>query len=232
MLNFVQILGSSRYFTERRVRSKRTSPRRGRAGRQGIQTGNRAGARIRLRSPSLKRSNARGSQISLSWPTIIERTQALQIIKWQEFMLSGAESDLEWQKESHPVWDEPKQRIIGDAPAGTFDRRYAELESGSAISGEWWGVVADNRVIGYGWLDVVWGDAEILFAVDPVVHGHGIGRFIVEQLDGECRSRNLNYMYNVVSPSHPRSGWMTAWLIDLGFQESSDRTLTRAVTRS
>lgn len=147
-------------------------------------------------------------------------------------MRSGAESDLEWRKESTPVWDEPKQRIVGNAPAGIFDRYYAELEPGGGVNGEWWGVVADRQVIGYGWLDVVWGDAEILFAIDPSVQGRGIGRFIVERLDGECRSRNLNYMFNAVSPTHPRSDWMTAWLIKLGFEASSDGRLTRAVTRA
>ncbi len=42
---------------------------------------------------------------------------------------------LQWIKESNPVWDEGKQRIVGKAPAGIFDRRYAELESDQLVPG-------------------------------------------------------------------------------------------------
>ncbi len=40
---------------------------------------------------------------------------------------------LQWINESNPVWDEGKQRIVGKAPAGIFDRRYAELESDQLV---------------------------------------------------------------------------------------------------
>ncbi len=40
---------------------------------------------------------------------------------------------LQWINESNPVWDEGKQRIVGKAPAGIFDRRDAELESDQLV---------------------------------------------------------------------------------------------------
>ena len=73
----------------------------------------------------------------------------------------------EWIRETHPSWDADKQHIIGDAPAGIFDRRYAALAAGAPLLGEWWRVTSDGRTLGYGWLDAAWGDAEILLATAP-----------------------------------------------------------------
>ncbi len=136
---------------------------------------------------------------------------------------------LQWINESNPVWDEGKQRIVGKAPAGIFDRRYAELESDQLVPGGWWRAEEDGRVVGYGWLDVVWGDAEILLATNPAAQKDGVGSFILEHLEGEGRARGLNYLYNVVRPTHPNAKEVTSWLEKRGFKASEDGSLLRVV---
>ena len=137
--------------------------------------------------------------------------------------------NLEWIRESPARWDQDKQRIIGDAPTGIFDRRYRELAMGTLLPGEWWRVEEGGRVVGYGWLDVVWGDAEILLASDPEARGRGVGGFALDRLEKEARSRGLNYIYNVVRPTHPNAKELSAWLEKRGFEPSEDGSLMRAV---
>lgn len=137
--------------------------------------------------------------------------------------------NLDWIRESPAKWDEDKRRIIGDAPTGIFDRRYRELAAGTLLPGEWWRVEEEGRVVGYGWLDVVWGDAEILLASDPEARGRGLGSFVLDRLEKEARSRGLNYIYNVVRPTHPNAKELSAWLEKRGFEPSEDGSLMRAV---
>ena len=136
---------------------------------------------------------------------------------------------LDWIREKPARWDDDKQRIVGDAPPGVFDRRYSTLEIEQLIPGEWWRVEEGDKIVGYGWLDVVWGDAEILLATDPSAQGHGVGSFALDRLEAEARSRGLNYLYNVVRPNHPDAPAISAWLEKRGFKASEDGSLLRAL---
>ena len=138
----------------------------------------------------------------------------------------------EWIRETHPSWDADKQHIIGDAPAGIFDRRYAALAAGAPLLGEWWRVTSDGRTLGYGWLDAAWGDAEILLATAPAARRQGVGAFILERLEAEARTRGLNYLYNVIRPTHPEAAALRAWLERHGFEAAPDSSLVRAVPRA
>ncbi len=139
---------------------------------------------------------------------------------------------LSWIRESPPLWDEGKRRIVGGAPPGIFDRRYGELAEGELPPGDWWRVEDGGTTVGYGWLDVVWGDAEILLATASDARGRGVGTFILEQLDREAKQRGLNYLYNVVRPNHPDRARVSEWLQKRGFRPSEDGSLTRATTSS
>jgi ribosomal protein S18 acetylase RimI-like enzyme len=136
---------------------------------------------------------------------------------------------LEWIREKPARWDANKQRIVGDAPAGIFDRRYSALEDQQLVPGEWWRVEDNGAVVGYGWLDVVWGDAEILLATDPTAHNRGVGSFTLDKLEAEARARGLNYLYNVVRPNHPDAKKLSGWLEKRGFKASEDGSLLRAL---
>jgi len=135
---------------------------------------------------------------------------------------------LEWIQENQPTWDADKIRIIGGAPTGAFDRRYKELKPGTQLSGDWWKAVDKGKTVGFGWLDIVFGDAEILLATEAVAQGKGVGTFILENLSKEAAQRGLNYVYNVVRPSHPDKERVSAFLKKRGFQASEDGSLLRS----
>lgn len=138
-----------------------------------------------------------------------------------------------WEKEDPPRWNADKQRIFGDLELASVDlRRPAD---NAVIADEWWRAVDEHgTVVGYGWLDSEWGDAQISFLVVPGERGEGIGAFIVDRLEDEARTRGLNYIYNVVPASHPDRAWMTNWLTSHGFTDSGSdlRRRVRAAARS
>lgn len=136
---------------------------------------------------------------------------------------------LTWTHETPAKWDSSKQRIVGDAPAGTFDSRYRTLKPGALVPGEWWRASDGPTVLGYGWMDVSFGDAEILLAVDPAARKKGVGAFILEKLDGVARARGLHYLCNVVRPTNPVAKETALWLEKRGFVSQDDGRLVRPV---
>ena len=138
---------------------------------------------------------------------------------------------LEWIRESPAVWDAGKARLVGGAPPGVFDDRYRQLQEGQLAPGQWWRIEEDGRVVGYGWLDVVWGDAEMLLTTDPAACGRGVGSAILDHLEREAAGLGLNHLYNVVRPTHPDGVTVTAWLKKRGFTASGDGSLRRIVPR-
>lgn len=136
---------------------------------------------------------------------------------------------LSWIKEDSPHWNEDKLRIVGEAPKGIFDRRYQELAEGDIVPGEWWRVEDDGKVVGYGWLDIVWGDAEILLATAPGAEGRGVGTFVLGELDRAAKARGVHYLYNIVRPTHPDAERVTKWLSKRGFADAEDGSMRRKV---
>lgn len=138
---------------------------------------------------------------------------------------------LRWIQDDPPRWDADKARIVGNAAPGIFDRRFKDCPIGELVPGDWWRVEDDGRCVGFGWMDVVWGEAEILLATAPEARGRGVGSFIVDQLEQEARQRGLNYVYNAIRPTHPEREALAGWLGKRGFAGSEDGSLFRAATR-
>ena len=135
---------------------------------------------------------------------------------------------MEWIHEDAPEWDEDKDAIVGGAPDGVF--RLENYRKGGVIPGEWWRVEDRGSVVGYGWMDATWGDAQILLAVAPKQQGRGVGEFILEHLELEAAGHGLNYLYNVVAPSHPERESVSNWLRSRGFEPAhDDESLRRRV---
>lgn len=134
----------------------------------------------------------------------------------------------QWQRDEHPTWDEDKQRIIGGAPDGVFDVHY---EPGASLPGDWWAVrQADGAAVGFGWMDIAWGDAEVLLAVDPDVQGQGAGAYVLDHLEREAADRGVNYVYNTVASSHPRRQYVHDWLGARGYVgDDQDENLRKHV---
>jgi len=137
---------------------------------------------------------------------------------------------LTWIHEDTPKWDAAKAAILGAAPAGALE--LPKIEDGALVPGEWFRVEEDGAVAGYGWMDCTWGDAEVLLAVDPLHRGRGVGAFVLDHLEREAAARGLNYLYNIVRPTHPDRVRVTAWLESHGFSPSGDGVLKRRVRRA
>lgn len=137
---------------------------------------------------------------------------------------------LQWVREDAPVWDAEKSRIVGGVPPGVF--QLPAYEDGERLPGDWWRVEDGGAVVGFGWMDTAWGDAEMLLAVDPARHGQGVGTYVLDQLEREAANRGVNYLYNVVLPTHPDHDRVTAWLESRRFKGSSDGVLRRRARAS
>lgn len=139
---------------------------------------------------------------------------------------------LTWERENPAVWDAAKARIVGGAPSGLFVTLRSSVD-GVLLPGEWWRVDRDGEPVGYGWMDVTWGDAEILLAVDPQAQRHGVGTFVLDRLDEEAARQGVRYLYNVVPAGHPDPARLTSWLEGRGFVASGEGgLLRRQVSRS
>ena len=135
-----------------------------------------------------------------------------------------------WIVENPPQWDGPKRQIVAGVPEGIF--RLPEWAEGDLLPGEWWRVESDHGdVVGYGWMDCTWGDAEVLLAVDSAHQGGGVGGYILDQLEREAASRGLHYLHNVVQPTHPDRDKVAAWLGRNGFARDHDDDLLKRPVR-
>lgn len=138
---------------------------------------------------------------------------------------------LDWIRDSPARWDADKRRVLGAAPEGALPDY--DMREGTAAPGDWWRVEQGGRVIAYGWMDTVWGDAEILLAVEPAHQGEGVGSFILDRLEEEADKRGLNRVYNTVRPTHPERQKVMGWLGKRGFAGGEDHEqLYRPVRRS
>lgn len=135
---------------------------------------------------------------------------------------------LMWNKQSAPIWDVDKQRIIGGAPDGAFDLDYVD---GRPMAGEWWSVTDGDAVVGFGWLDIAWGDAEILLATAPEAQNRGVGGFVLDRLEGEAARRGVNYVYNTIRSEHPQKEELRDWLESHGYSGGDGGVLRKRVNR-
>ncbi len=134
---------------------------------------------------------------------------------------------LRWVKDEDPRWDADRERVFATVPEGVF--RTEERIAGERLTSDWWRVEQDGRVVGYGWLDDVWGDAEILLALEEGARGRGAGAFALACLEEEAARRGLNYVVNVVRDTHPQRDAVTLWFRKHGFTGTEDGRLRKFV---
>jgi N-acetylglutamate synthase-like GNAT family acetyltransferase len=136
-------------------------------------------------------------------------------------------TSLAWARDADPRWDADRERVFGTVAPGVFPD--VAREPGGELPGDWWRVEVDGRVVGYGWLDDVWGDAEILLAIEEPVRGTGAGSFALARMEEEARARGLNYVLNVVRDTHPDHAAVTDWFLAHGFTGTEDGALRKQV---
>jgi GNAT superfamily N-acetyltransferase len=136
--------------------------------------------------------------------------------------------ELTWTAEPTPRWDADKAAAF--SPAGPTVHGLGTPAEGDALGDAWWRVeTADGEVAGFGRLDDTWGDAEILIVTAPAVRGSGVGAFVLENLEREAASRQLNYVYNVVPTRHPDGETVREWLGAHGFTATEVGELRKKV---
>jgi N-acetylglutamate synthase-like GNAT family acetyltransferase len=134
---------------------------------------------------------------------------------------------LRWVKDDDPRWDDDRERVFATVPAGVFAA--GSRRPGERLPSDWWRVEDGDRVVGYGWLDDVWGDAEILLVVEEPARGTGAGAFALARLEDEAAARGLNYVVNVVRDTHPDREAVTRWFLAHGFTGTDDGRLRKQV---
>src|SRR6476661_2683776 len=134
---------------------------------------------------------------------------------------------LHWVKDDDPRWDADRERVFASIGPGVFPG--VAREPGERLPSDWWRVEDAGRAVGYGWLDDVWGDAEILLAVEGSARGTGAGAFTLARLEDEAAARGLNYVVNVVRDTHPDRDAVTGWFLAHGFSGTDDGRLRKQV---
>jgi len=134
---------------------------------------------------------------------------------------------LRWVKDDDPRWDADRDRVFATVAADVFPGLTRRI--GDRLPSDWWRVEDGDRVVGYGWLDDVWGDAEILLAVEAPARGTGAGAFALSHLENEAAARGLNYVVNVVRDTHPERDMVSGWFLAHGFTGTDDGRLRTQV---
>lgn len=143
-------------------------------------------------------------------------------------MVDGTpQNRLGWTHDTAPTWDADRRRIVGAWP-GSFPSLVAAHE-GAPLPGRWWAASENGTRVGFGWMDVTWGDAEVWLAVSPEAHHRGVGSFILERLVAEARKQGLRYLYNRIPPGHAQPGPLKSWLVRRSFGLSGDGLYKRLV---
>lgn len=134
-----------------------------------------------------------------------------------------------WIRELPAHMDEHKLAVLRAAGEGVF--HVARSPRLALLPGDWWRVTDGQKILGYGWMDTSWGDAEILLAVDPEAQKAGVGNFILDRLESEARERGLNRLYNVIPAKHPEPARLRAWLEKRGFKSVGEGGLLQRAVR-
>lgn len=137
--------------------------------------------------------------------------------------------ELQWIKENSPRWDVSKAGVFGAAEPSVLG--LGSPSDGDVLADEWWRAEVDGTTVGFGRLDSVWGDAEILVAVDSDRRRGGLGREVLGMLERSAADEGLNYLYNKVSPEHPDREGVIAWLHANGFAETADGDYRKRIER-
>jgi N-acetylglutamate synthase-like GNAT family acetyltransferase len=141
--------------------------------------------------------------------------------------MDRTEAQLRWVKDDDPRWDADRERVFATIGTDVFPGLARQM--GDQLPSDWWRVEDGGRVVAYGWLDDVWGNAEILLAVDESARGTGAGAFALARLEDDAAARGLNYVVNVVRDTHPERTAVTDWFLAHGFTGTDDGRLGKQV---
>lgn len=123
----------------------------------------------------------------------------------------------DWRPEPQPCpYDHVKKAFFARLRDGAVHPNPA----GAYLPGTWWRLEEEGTLLGYGWMDVTWGDAQILLAVDPDARRGGHGKTILDHLEAEAHRSGLAYLFNTIPSDHPDPDGVRAFLTANGFEAS------------
>lgn len=123
----------------------------------------------------------------------------------------------DWRPEPQPVpYDDDKKAFFSALQDGVVRLNPA----GNYLPGTWWRLTAGDTTLGYGWMDVTWGDAQIMLAVSPEARRGGHGKTILDHLEHEAHEAGLAYMFNTIPGDHPDPEGVRVFLTGNGFEPS------------
>ncbi|GEM_PF-5388488 len=120
-----------------------------------------------------------------------------------------------WIKEDKAIWNENKARIIG-SNIGSFFLDFPVQSD--ILPGEWFNLTDENgEIVGYGWINVSEGDAEISVAIDGKYQGRGYGSQIIDNLYREVESLGFEEIIVVVRQENPNASDVVKWAYKNGY---------------
>ncbi len=135
--------------------------------------------------------------------------------------MEEAKKQLTWVHEPDARWDEDKRRIFSAIDELIF--AWPDSPEGSALAGSWWRLELDGAAVGYGWMSLVWGEAEIQGVIDPIARTLGLGEEMLHQLILEAGDRGATRVFTTLREEHPRRERVAQWLASRGFEERGGR---------
>ena len=120
-------------------------------------------------------------------------------------------------KEDNPIWNLEKNRIFTSIDQGTFEYNLKELGLGIALEHEWWKLVENKKVLGFGWINYTNDDFEISFVVYDDYTGKGLGSFIINELEKLGESKGYRKILAIVKETNPNSEKIIEYLYRKGY---------------
>lgn len=120
-----------------------------------------------------------------------------------------------WIKEEKPLWDRNKIKIIG-SNIGCFV--ISDIQEGDKLEGKWFKLTDKyGQIVGYGWIDIIGGEAEISVAVDKKYKGNGYGTQIINNLYTEIKKLGFDEVIAVVREENSNAEDVIRWVYKNGY---------------
>lgn len=110
------------------------------------------------------------------------------------------------------MWNSEKKNIFSSIERGTFELDLDTLELGTTLENEWWKLIYDETVIGFGWINYISDDFEISFVVSEEFSGKGFGSFIISELEKLAKEDGFTQTLAIVKQTNPNSAKIIKYL--------------------
>lgn len=130
------------------------------------------------------------------------------------------EKEFVWEWENDAVWDKNKEHIISNH-CDAFNIS-GDIVIGGKLPSVWGHLKNGNdRILGYGWIDLYDDGPEISIVIDDVFQVMGLGNKILEMLVDDVKSRGYTFVGATVKNTNVFARQVVGWLCKNGFSETN-----------